>query len=389
MSKSEYVLVIPSWFPSKDNKFNGDFNERITIALSRIGHQVVVYIVGDINISKFFIENQVSENTTTIIGYYPKSKLPFFGKFINFYRYIYFNLRVINKEINNRGLPKYIHTYVFFPAGLISLYFKNRYQLKSILTEHWTAFYNFSNRSLNNDSFIFKVVYKIILKSFDLILPVAKALQIEMERWTQSVNYEVIPNVVDTRLFNLNGIKKFKNFTFLHVSTLFYQKNPELLLASFEEILKSYPNLKLNVIGKAKKPLLLQINNSSALRNSVTLLGEMKYELVALEMKKSHALIMCSRFENLPCVILEALCCGLPVLSTDVGGISEVINRSNGILFTSEDKEKTIKAMDEIITNFENYDAKSISGFASKKYSYETVTNQTDKALKNFKIIAS
>jgi hypothetical protein len=77
VSKSEYVLVIPSWFPSKDNKFNGDFNERITIALSRIGHQVVVYIVGDIKAAKFFIEDQIGENTTTIIGYYPKSKILF------------------------------------------------------------------------------------------------------------------------------------------------------------------------------------------------------------------------------------------------------------------------------------------------------------------------
>jgi glycosyltransferase involved in cell wall biosynthesis len=389
VSKSEYVLVIPSWFPSKDNKFNGDFNERITIALSRIGHQVVVYIVGDIKAAKFFIEDQIGENTTTIIGYYPKSKILFFGKFLNFYRYVYFNLRIINKEINKRGLPKYIHTYVFFPAGLISLYFKNKYQLKSILTEHWTAFYKYSNRSLNNDFFVFKIVYKRILKSFDLILPVAKALQIEMERWNKNANYSVIPNVVDTRLFNLNGMEKSKDFTFLHVSTLSYQKNPELLLASFEETLKSYPNLKLNIIGGSKKSLELHINNSSVLKKSVKLLGEIGYDLVALEMKKSHSLIMCSRFENLPCVILEALCCGLPVLSTDVGGISEVINHLNGILFDSENKEQTIKAMDKMITNFKKYNLKLISNSASKKYSYDTVTNQTGQALKKFKIITS
>nr|MBC7611569.1 glycosyltransferase [Pseudopedobacter sp.] len=389
MSKSAYILFIPSWFPSKVNEFNGDFNQRIIIALSKVKHQVVVYIVGDIKVSKFFIEDQVGENTTTIIGYYPKSKLPFFGKFLNFYRYIYFNLRVINKEINNRGLPKYIHTYVFFPAGLISLYFKNKYQLKSILTEHWTAFYNHSNRSLNNDSYIFKVVYKRILKSFDLILPVAKALQTEMEKWNNYKNYEVIPNVVDTRLFNFNGIEKFKDFTFLHVSTLSYQKNPELLLSSFEEMLKSYPNLKLNIIGKAKKPLLLQISNSSTLRNSVELLGEMEYESVALEMKKSQVLIMSSRFENLPCVILEALCCGLPVLSTNVGGISEVINRSNGILFDSENKVKILKAMDEVITTFEKYDLKLISNSAIKEYSYEIVANRIYGALKKNKIIIS
>ena len=53
---------------------------------------------------------------------------------------------------------------------------------------------------------------------------------------------------------------------------------------------------------------------------------------------------MASSSENAPCVIAEAHCSGLPVLSSNVGGISNMIDETNGILFELEINEKTWSA---------------------------------------------
>ena len=75
-------------------------------------------------------------------------------------------------------------------------------------------------------------------------------------------------------------------------------------------------------------------------------------------------------------MILEALCCGLPVISSRVGGIDEVIDASNGILVESENTGQLADAMQQVMDNTHNYDRRQISRAAMEKFSYETVGRQ-------------
>ena len=50
------------------------------------------------------------------------------------------------------------------------------------------------------------------------------------------------------------------------------------------------------------------------------------------EMQQAHSFVLNSNIENAPCVISEALCCGLPVIATRVGGVPEMVDKFNGIL---------------------------------------------------------
>ena len=93
-------------------------------------------------------------------------------------------------------------------------------------------------------------------------------------------------------------------------------------------------------------------------------------------MQRSSALLLFSRFENLPCVILEALCCGLPVISSHVGGVAEIIDESNGIFVESENIEQLTNAMQLIIDNYKNYDRVCIAKKAMQLFNYEAIGNQ-------------
>lgn len=104
--------------------------------------------------------------------------------------------------------------------------------------------------------------------------------------------------------------------------------------------------------------------------------GLISYQEVATHLRNADTLVMFSRYENLPCVILEALCCGLPVIASDVGGIKEVIYNENGILIHSENENELLQSMNFMLDNLEKYDKASIASLASQKFNYKTVAQQ-------------
>jgi glycosyltransferase involved in cell wall biosynthesis len=82
---------------------------------------------------------------------------------------------------------------------------------------------------------------------------------------------------------------------------------------------------------------------------------------------------MFSFYENMPCVVLEALCTGIPVIATTVGGIPEIIGKENGILINPGKERELLNAMKEMIRNYHLYDADFISRQATEQFSYEVV----------------
>ncbi len=379
---NDYILVIPSWYPTRINRFNGDFNQRTVEALSAYKRQVVIYVVGDYSANNFAIENRQEGEVTTIIGYFPKSK----QNVVNVFRYIKYYNQLIKREIRERGKPLYLHTYVFFPAGLISCYYAKKLRLKSVLTEHWSAIYPDNEYSLSKKSFLIRSLTKYLLKSFDLILPVVEALKEAISYWSPNTEKVIVPNVVDVSDFYYDSLEKFEYFTFLHVSSMEAHKNPMGILTSFESKCKSNQNIRLKFIGPAAIELKNKVLGSEILKSKVDFLGEMPYNQVSEVMRKSHALIMNSFYESLPCVILEALCCGVPVLSSKVGGISEVIDVTNGVLFELGD---LTSGLDRFFLNYNTYDCKKISKDATSKFSYHAVSSQISAILKQKKIIVN
>jgi glycosyltransferase involved in cell wall biosynthesis len=82
---------------------------------------------------------------------------------------------------------------------------------------------------------------------------------------------------------------------------------------------------------------------------------------------------MFSFYENMPCAILEALCSGLPVIATEVGGIPEIIRKENGILINVGKETELLDAMKEMIRTYHIYDRRQISREATEQFSYEVI----------------
>ena len=71
-------------------------------------------------------------------------------------------------------------------------------------------------------------------------------------------------------------------------------------------------------------------------------------------LKSSDVVVVPSRIDNIPNVIKEAFFLKIPVVATDIEGISEIVtNEINGILVPSEDPDKLVNAINQLLENKE------------------------------------
>ena len=72
-------------------------------------------------------------------------------------------------------------------------------------------------------------------------------------------------------------------------------------------------------------------------------------------MRESDILVMNSTFEGIPMIILEAISLGVPVITTDVGGIKEVLTYGQDSEMTDGTVNQIQKAMEKICADYDRY----------------------------------
>jgi len=110
------------------------------------------------------------------------------------------------------------------------------------------------------------------------------------------------------------------------VSRLVYRKGVDLLVGIIPKICDILPQVDFIVGGDGNKLLNLQeMVEREHLQDRVTLLGSVPHKNVANVLRQGHVFLNCSLTESFCIAILEAASCGLLVVSTNVGGVPEVL----------------------------------------------------------------
>ena len=370
------ILWLASWYPNRLDKFDGDFIQRHAKAVAIFCKVFVIYIKKDTNIAVGTVSTELSSTgnlTEKIIYYHPaKTGIKIIDRVLSHWKYMSLYKKAVTEYIALNGKPGNVHVHIAMKAGLVALWLKKKWSLPYILTEHWTGYFPESKPSLDDYNWYYKKLIKTVLKKADLVLPVTFNLGESIKKNIINIPFKVIPNVVDTGLFYYKPAVLTK-FKFVHISYMNHQKKPEGILFAAKQLKEKGYDFEILMIGNNEHWLLELANSYSLTNETIKFKDVVPYSDVAMHMQAASAFLLFSRFENLPCVILEALCCGLPVISTRVGGIAEVINETNGILVNSEDTDQLILAMQNLIDTRHVYDRRTIAENAALLFNYKTV----------------
>lgn len=140
--------------------------------------------------------------------------------------------------------------------------------------------------------------------------------------------------------------------TILFVGWCIKSKGVEELIISWKKISNKYKNWKLRILGPCKKEY-LDFLKKIYVSNSIEFLGEKNHKDTLEELKKSSIFVLPSYTEGCPNVILEAMSLGKPIISTDVGAISEMLEEESGIVVSPKNIEELRKAIELLLQDEE------------------------------------
>lgn len=139
----------------------------------------------------------------------------------------------------------------------------------------------------------------------------------------------IIYNPVSETVFQLQD--EPKENVIISVGKLDGQKNQKLLINAFASISKDFPDWKLVIYGEGRERESLESLVSSfksQVSSRIKLPG--RCETVIEEMNKAKVFAFSSDFEGMSNAILEAVCVGLPVVTTNVSGAAELVKDGEG-----------------------------------------------------------
>ena len=364
---SPRILHIASWYPSAVHGTLGNFVERHVQAISTL-HGGEIWFAAAVPAGEVVPTNTVRDCGTYIERiFYFRARKPMV-------RQVTRALLRAAKESSDFDL---IHLHVAYPAGRAGRKLARKWGIPLVLTEHWTAYHADQRSSI---PFWGKWSMRLTGQIARVLCPVSQDLASSMRTFGMLGKYTVVPNVVDTELFRPEP-KRPQTATFqaLHISSLHdEQKNVSGLLRAAAIALEFCSNLRVAVIGDGDpKPYQTQAKELG-IDDAVEISGEIPLEAVAERMRHSDALLLFSRYENFPCVIPEAWASGIPVLSTDVGGIREYLTDERGGLIASEDESALAQTLIQWAQHPHQFNARSLRSYAENTFSVEAVAQAYD-----------
>jgi glycosyltransferase involved in cell wall biosynthesis len=371
------ILHLLSWFPTPDDPTLGNFCVRMIDALPEDCHSVILSVCDSKNMTKSFDIKEIKGAHHTHVQIYirpPKVNAIRKLKMLRMYQY---GLNYIKKRFFE---PDLIHLHVTYPLGQVALLWKKLFGYKYVLTEHWTI-YQPQNKNVLVGGLKKKIVK--IANNAELIMPVSLDLQRCMEGHGVKNRFKVIYNLVNTDMFRLDETKTGQKKRILHISTLRDEaKNFSGILRTIERLRQQRDDFDLYVIHDYEAPEFKAFVKEHNLSDCVIFHGKKTSAEVAEAYQKADFFVLFSNFENLPCVIVEAFASGVPVLSTAVGGIAEILSPERGILIPQGDEKALLQGMIQMLDHCHEYDREAIRQYAINTFSNEIIGNQIFEAYK-------
>ncbi len=367
------ILWLCSWYPNRVEPFNGDFIQRHAKAASLYDDIYVIHVAGYNDPSIQYTER----STANADGLVEEIILfrrggSFLEKARAQYRWLQLCKSAIQQYIAVNGKPDAVHVHVPLKAGLAASWMKKKYGIPYVLTEHWGIYNDKVDDSYAKRSALFKRLVKKVVEGAATFVSVSNYLAAGVNRMVTKKEYTLVVNTVDTSLFHYTT-KTTGVFRFIHVSNMVPLKNTEGILRAFKRLRTNGTVAELILVGDTDTAIRDMAKDIGLTEVDVQFRGEVAYAQVAGAMQAADCFILFSNIENSPCVICEALCTGLPVIASRVGGVPELVDGSNSILVEAGDENQLAGAMQDMIENYADFNRKKIAENANGKFSYPVI----------------
>lgn len=304
------------------------------------------------NLSLFFESKGIDVHIITVID---EVSFPYAGKLVNLGLLKNKTNGVLNKMKRLLTLQKYLNNNGFdfiidfrfrtkvFQELLVSRWI---YNTKTIFTVHSFLIDHY----MPNNSWLTRLMYNHCYANVALV----PAMRTLIEQKHDLKNVVTIANPVNIVEINKKSAEKI-DIAFDYIIAIGQFENPikqfDLLISSYGNSILPEKQIHLLILGEGDRTALEVEVKKVKMEDFVHFLGYQDNPFNYL--KKAKFLVLSSKNEGMPNVILESLACATPVVSFECpSGPKEMIhNRENGILVENQNWQKLTDAMNEMVTD--------------------------------------
>lgn len=198
-----------------------------------------------------------------------------------------------------------------------------------------------------------KILKRLLLPYADWLVVQTKSIK---DYFPESIQKKtsIIYNPVNDSVFNLpslQGRAGERLNRIISVGRLYPQKNQAMMIRAFAKVADEFPDWQLVIYGEGPlRESLELIVESLGMKDRVLLPG--RTEHVIEELRKSKIFCLSSDYEGMSNAMIEAICIGLPIVSTKVSGTEELIrDGENGFIVEISDEERFTNCISQLISS--------------------------------------
>ncbi|MCE5340423.1 MAG: glycosyltransferase [Planctomycetaceae bacterium] len=390
------ILVISHLFPNQKNKNYGIFAARQIHAISKVAGDVtvivpVVKIPGFLRRFKKWSNYESNADLCNFEGLEAHS-VPYIRLTGNWFcRWAGFSVYLASKKIvldmHKKKKFDVIYARCFFPDGDAGIRFSKLLNIPICCVGAGSDVNSYPdiNRSMYNR---FVKICNEADMTFACGQKVASRIDSVSDKKTK-----LIHGVVDTKLFSPVKEKsllreKLKLPTdkkiALYVGTFKKAKGIYELIDAFDIIRRKNKDIILKICGYGiELDRMRKHIDDKDLNNTIEIVGEVDSNEINLWMQSSDVLILPSHTEGMPNVVMEAMSCGVPVVTTSVGGLPQAIGDCKGAILVEPREIKSLAAA--VLKVFEdNNTYQEMSLMARKRAEESFDVNKNANRIKNY-----
>ena len=199
-----------------------------------------------------------------------------------------------------------------------------------------------------------KILKRLLLPYADWLVVQTESIKAYFPKRIQKKT-SVIYNPVNDEAFENpcmdSRVQSSKQNRIISVARLYPQKNQKMMIEAFAKIADEFPDWQLVIFGEGPLRSSLElIVKSLQLDGRVLLPG--RTEHVVEELRKSKIFCLSSDYEGMSNSMIEAICVGLPIVTTNVSGVKELVDDNiNGFVVECGDIDRMCSALSTLMGN--------------------------------------
>lgn len=372
------VLFITAWYPDKDHPVAGTFVREHAKAVLLYDDVVVLHCCGrdpKYDYKRLWrMEKETDEALAEGIPTWRLWQMPMRVAVLCDLILVCSILWAFRRIVAGGFRPHIIHAHVY-EAGLPAVIVGKLRRIPVVVTEHFTGFPRrvLKRRAIRRARMAFR--------SADRVTPVSKSLQNAIEGYGIQARFQVVPNVVDTRLFRPSRASLprsvLKRLLVVGVFSSARTKGIPYLLKALAQLRRHRDDWRLDIVGDGPvRAEYMRLAESLGLGDKATFHGLKPKSEVAELMRASDLVVVPSVFETFSVVAAEALATGTPVLATRCGGPEEFVTDAVGRVVRPGDTQALQEGLDYMLSHLDRFVPVEICRYAVERFSPERVGQQ-------------